>query len=57
MFSIVFDFLTGMAVGAEWKGFDEDDEDGLAWALVFHLVILRITFLKYQDDSDGAFQG
>ena len=51
MFSLVLDFLTGMAVGIEWMGFDPDDEEGVAWALVFHLLILRISFVKYVDEE------
>lgn len=50
MYSIVLDFLTGMAVGVEWMGFDEDDEDGVCWALVFHLALIRITLLKHKPD-------
>lgn len=51
MFSVVLDFLTGMAVGIEWMGFDPDDEEGVAWALVFHLFILRVSFVKYVDEE------
>jgi len=51
MFSIVLDFLTGMAVGVEWMGFDPEEDEEVAWALVFHLFILRISFVKFVDEE------
>ena len=51
MFSLVLDFLTGMAVGIEWMGFDPDDEEeGIVGAMVFHLLIVRVSFIIYQND-------
>lgn len=50
MFDIILDFMTGAVLGIEHMTFPEDDEDSVVWALVLHLLILRISFVKYKSD-------
>lgn len=51
MFGLVFDFLTGIAIGIEHMDMSDDDEEEVAWAIVLHLVLIRISLLKYKDEE------
>jgi hypothetical protein len=51
MFGLILDFMTGMVIGIEHMTFDDEDEEDVEWAIVFHCLIIRISFVKWLPEA------
>lgn len=56
MYGIIFDFVSGLTLGIEhidMRDTVDDDEDEMEWAIVFHLLILRFSIIKYLPEEEN----
>ena len=58
MFDIVLEFIIGMVLGIEHFSYTEEEDDEIDRVITLHLLLLRISFIKYRDsECNPAYQG